>query len=352
MRDQARPFASRVLLVVGIAVAAIVLLALAAYAYNILLTIFAGLLLAIALGGLADWVASRTSLRRGMALALVVIVLLGVTVGGGWAIGATAATQVREMIDTLPKAVEHFKSTLGENPVGRFLLERIPADTASGQAGKTPWWALALTLDVVTGVALVAFIALFVAAQPDLYARGVVRLFPQNRRRRVRQVLGELDTQMQRWLLGKLVTMVVIALVTWAGLALIGVKLALALGILAGLLNFIPYLGPLVAFVPAILLALMEGFGTVGAVAGLWVGVQTLEGYVLTPLVDQQAVDVPPALELAALAIAGVTMGTMGVVLGAPLTAVLFVLVQRFYVEDALGDDIDAPLDEPRVRAA
>jgi len=91
----------------------------------------------------------------------------------------------------------------------------------------------------------------------------------------------------------------------------------------------------------------------VGAVAGLWVGVQTLEGYVLTPLVDQQAVDVPPALELAALAVAGATMGTMGIVLGAPLTAVIFVLVQRLYVEDALGDDIDEPMEEPpRVRAA
>jgi predicted PurR-regulated permease PerM len=354
MRADTRSFATRVLLVAGVAMAALAILAALWYAVNILLTVFAGLLLAVALGGLAEWAASRTGLRRGVALAIVVVTLLGVMAGGAWAIGATAAEQSRELIATLPKAVEHLKATLGENAVGRFLLERIPdASAGSEQAAKrSPWWALTLTLDVITGIALMAFIALFVAADPDVYARGVVRLLPQGRRRRARQVLAELDERMRRWLLGKLVTMIIIAVVTWAGLALIGVKLALALGILAGLLNFIPYIGPLIAFVPAMLLALMQGVGTVGAVAGLWVGVQTLEGYVLTPLVDQQAVDVPPALELAALAVAGTTMGTMGVVLGAPLTAVIFVLVQRLYVEDALGDDIDAPVDEPRTRAA
>jgi predicted PurR-regulated permease PerM len=165
-------------------------------------------------------------------------------------------------------------------------------------------------------------------------------------------VLAELDTRLRRWLLGKLVAMVVIGLVTAGGLALIGVPLALAFGVLAGLLNFIPYVGPIVAFVPAVLLALMQGLGTVGAVAGLWIGVQTLEGYVLTPLIDQEAVDVPPALQISALAVAGTLMGPLGIVLGAPLTAVAFVLVQRLYVEDALGDDLDAPVEGPRARAA
>jgi predicted PurR-regulated permease PerM len=354
MRAETRSFASRVLLVAGVALAALAALAVLWFAANILLTVFAGLLLAVALGGLAEWVASRTGLRRGVTLAIVVVALLGVMAGGVWAIGATAAEQSRELIAMLPKAVEHLKATLGENAVGRFLLERIPdASAGSEQAAKrSPWWALSLTLDVITGVALMAFIALFVAADPEVYARGVVRLLPQGRRRRAREVLAELEARMRRWLLGKLVTMVVIAGVTWAGLALIGLPLALALGIVAGLLNFIPYIGPLVAFVPAMLLALMQGVGTVGAVAGLWVGVQTLEGYVLTPLIDQKAVEVPPALELAALAVAGATMGTMGIVLGAPLTAVIFVLVQRLYVEDALGDDIDAPMDDRPARAA
>ncbi|HUF93047.1 MAG TPA: AI-2E family transporter [Candidatus Limnocylindria bacterium] len=354
MQADMRPFASRVLLVAGVALAALALLAFVWYAGNILLTIFAGLLLAVGLGGLADWTVSRTGLRRGVALAIVVVVVLGVIVAGGAVIGATATAQVRELLATLPEAIENFKATLDRTAVGRFVLERIPDNTASGDtAPRTPWWALALTLDVVTGLVLTGFIALFVAADPQLYARGVVRLLPQSRRRRVRQVLGELDTRMRRWLLGKLVTMVITAAVTWAGLALIGVPLALALGILAGLFNFIPYVGPLIAFVPAMLLALMQGgLGTVGAVAGLWVGVQTLEGYILTPLIDQEAVDIPPALQLSALAVAGTAMGTMGIVLGAPLTAVIFVLVQRLYVEDALGDDIDEPMDEPRVRAA
>jgi predicted PurR-regulated permease PerM len=213
MRTETRSFASRVLLVAGVAMAALAALAVLWFAANILLTVFAGLLLAVALGGLAEWVASRTGLRRGFALAIVVVALLGVMAGGVWAIGATAAEQSRELIAMLPKAVEHLKATLGENAVGRFLLERIPdASAGSEQAAKrSPWWALSLTLDVITGVALMAFIALFVAADPEVYARGVVRLLPQSRRRRAREVLAELDARMRRWLLGKLVTMIVIA---------------------------------------------------------------------------------------------------------------------------------------------
>jgi predicted PurR-regulated permease PerM len=352
MRAETRSFATRVLLVAGVALIAVALFVLLWYAGNILLTVFAGVLLSVGLRGLAGWLTDRTGLPAGVSLAIVIVVLLGLLGAGGWALGDSVAAQVSQLMETLPGAVDNFRRTLGQSAVGRFVLERVSAGAASEQAARQAPWALGLTLDVITGLALAAFVALFVAAQAGTYAQGVLRLLPPNRRRRGRQVLNELDTRMRRWLLGKLVAMVIIAVVTSAGLALIGVPLALAFGVLAGLLNFVPYVGPVVAFVPAVLLALMQGVGTAGAVAGLWIGVQALEGYVLTPLIDQEAVDVPPALQLSALAVAGALMGPLGIVLGAPLTAVVFVLVQRLYVEDALGDDLDAPAERPHARAA
>jgi predicted PurR-regulated permease PerM len=352
MRQETRSFATRVLLVAGVALGVVATLVLLRYAGSILLTVFAGVLLSVGLRGLTGWLVSRTRLPRGVSLAVVVLALLGAAVAGGWALGDSVAAQVSQLTETLPGAVDNFRRTLGESAVGRFVLERFSAGAASEQAARQAPWALGLTLDVITGLALTAFVALFVAARPETYARGVLRLLPPPRRRRGRQVLAELDARMRRWLLGKLVTMAVTAIVTAAGLALIGVPLALAFGVLAGLLNFVPYVGPLVAFVPAALLALMQGPGTAGAVAALWAGVQTLEGYVLTPLIDQESVDVPPALQLSALAVAGTLMGPLGIVLGAPLTAVAFVLVQRLYVEDALGDDLGAPAEGPRARAA
>jgi predicted PurR-regulated permease PerM len=352
MRPETRSFATRVLLVAGVALAVLTVVVLLRYAAGILLTVFAGVLLSVALRGLAEWLTARTGLRRGVSLALVVFVLLAALGGGAWALGDSVAAQASELMDTLPGAIESFKRTLGESAAGRFVLDRLSTGAGSEQGAQPAPWALGLTLDVITGLVLMAAVALFVAAQPDVYARGMLRLLPPARRRRGRQVLAELDIRMRRWLLGKLVTMVIVAVVTSSGLALIGVPLPLAFGVLAGLLNFVPYVGPVVAFVPAALLALTQGMGTAGAVAALWVGVQTLEGYVLTPLIDQESVDVPPALQLSALAVAGALLGTLGVVLGAPLTAVLFVLVQRLYVEDVLGDDLESPADRSRARAA
>jgi predicted PurR-regulated permease PerM len=351
MRPETRSFVTRVLVVAGVALGGLAVVVLFRYASGILLAIFAGALLSIGLRGLAEPLAAWTGLRRGVSLTLVVIALGAALGAGAWVLGDRVAAQASELMGTLPGAIEGFKRTLGESAAGRFVLDRLSAGGAPAQAVQQAPWALGLTLDVITGLVLMAAVALFVAAQPDLYARGLLRLLPPARRRRGRQVLTELDVRLRRWLLGKLVTMVVIAVVTSAGLALIGAPLPLVFGVLAGLLNFIPYVGPVVAFLPAALLALTQGVQTAGAVAGLWIGVQILEGYVLTPLIDQEAVDVPPALQLAALAVAGAVLGTPGVVLGAPLTAVLFVLVQRLYVEDALGDDLETPA-EGRARAA
>jgi predicted PurR-regulated permease PerM len=359
MARDTRAFAQRALIAVAVALLGLLTVGLLWYAGRVFLVVFAGLLVAVGLAGLADWVAVRTGLRRGVALALVVLGIAGVMALGAWTLADDVAEQTAILIDTLPRALDNVRETLAGTPAGRFVLERLPgAEEASQEvvdkAPQVVGVTVGTTLGLLTNLILLIFIAIYVAADPSLYARGVTALVPRPRRPRIAHLLATVDGMLRRWLLGTLVGMIIIGVVTWAGLALLGVPLALALGVLAGLLNFVPYVGPLVSMVPAVLLTLLDGgFGAVGSVILLYLGVQTLEGYVLTPMINRRAVDTPPALLLTSQVIAGVTLGGLGVVLAAPLLAVLTVVVKLLYVEDVLGDDVDVP-GEPSsaVRAA
>jgi predicted PurR-regulated permease PerM len=348
-----RLFAVRALIAVAVVLLGLLVLGVLWYAAQVFLVVFAGLLLAVGLAGLADWVSARTRVRRGVALGLVVLAIVGLIALGVWGLADNVAEQTAVLIDTLPRALDNLRDTLARTPAGRFVLERLPgAEDASQQvvenAPRVVGVTVGTTLGLLTNVILLAFIALYVAADPGLYARGVTALVPRAHRGRVAHLLATLGGMLRRWLLGTLVGMVIIGVVTWAGLAALGVPLALALGVLAGVLNFVPYVGPLVSMVPAALLTLLDGgFGAAGSVVLLYLGVQTLEGYVLTPMINRRAVDTPPALLLTSQVIAGVTLGALGVVLAAPLLAVLVVVVKLLYVEDVLGEDVDVPGEPP-----
>ena len=358
MTRQNRAFAIRAVIAVAIAMLGILALGLFWYAAQVLLVLFAGLLLAVGLAGLADGLAARTRLGRGAALGLVVVALVAMLGLGVWGLADQVAKETATLIDTLPRAIEHARETLTSSAAGRFLLDRLPRpDEASeqvvGQAPRVVGVTVGTTLGLLTNAVLLLFVAVYVAANPSLYARGIAALVPHGHRARIAHLLATLGGMLRRWLLGTLVGMVIIGTVSWAGLAMLGVPLALALGVLAGLLNFVPYVGPLVSMVPAALLALLDGgFGAAGSVILLYLGVQTLEGYILTPLINRRAVDTPPALLLTAQVIAGVTLGPLGVVLAAPLLAVTLVIVKLLYVEDVLGDDVEVPGEPPAARAA
>jgi predicted PurR-regulated permease PerM len=147
---------------------------------------------------------------------------------------------------------------------------------------------------------------------------------------------------MRRWLVGKVAGMLVIGGLTSAGLSLIGVPAALALGVVAGLLSFIPYLGPVLSLVPAALLALTQSPAMLAWVLALYVGIQTVESYVVTPLIQQEAVALPPGLIITAQVLLGVVVGWLGLLLATPLTACVVVLVDELYPGDALSPRRDA----------
>ena len=194
---------------------------------------------------------------------------------------------------------------------------------------------IADTLLVIVG-------GIYLAAQPDLYRIGMIKLVPERGRALAADALDASARALKLWLLGRLVSMTVVGLLTWLGLLVIGVPSALTLGLLAALLEFVPFVGPILSAVPAILLAFADSPEKAIWTALLFLAIQQFEGNVLEPLVQQRAVDLPPALLLFALVAGGLVFGVIGIILAAPLTVVLYVLVKRLYVQEAL--DTPTPL--------
>jgi predicted PurR-regulated permease PerM len=187
---------------------------------------------------------------------------------------------------------------------------------------------------------VVLFVGIFFAAAPGTYVSGLLHLFPKARREPTREILEKIGCTLRYWLVGQITAMVIVGLVTWAGLALLGVRLAVGLGVLAGLLEFIPTVGPILSGVPAVLIALLDSPQKALYVALLYMGIQFAENHLLTPLVQRRAVDLPPALTVLALLLLATLFGFLGLLFAVPVTAALFVLVQEAYVKRTLKDPL------------
>ena len=343
------PFVRRVLIVIALVGGAAVLALLIWRGHTALLVTFAGVLLAVLLRSLAQLLQRWRPMSDGAALAVVCVALLALGAGGGLLLAGPLQSQAAELFDALPRAVAQVRDQVARLPLGQRLLNQVAApdqiaNAAAPAAQRVVRWA-STTVSVLAYVVLVLFVGLFLAAEPALYRRGILRLFPVTMRPRLGAVMCEVGDSLQRWLVGRALLMVVITVVTWIGLVALGIPLALALAVLAGLLTFIPNFGPLISAVPAMLLALLQSPMHVVYVGLLYLGIQTIESYTLEPYVMRKADDLPPALVIAGQLFLGVTMGALGLILATPLIVMSYVLVQRLYVEDVLGDQMARPVE-------
>jgi predicted PurR-regulated permease PerM len=198
--------------------------------------------------------------------------------------------------------------------------------------------ALSSVAAVAGGAFIILFVGCYVAADPHLYVDGVVRLVPRAYRTRARALIQAVVRTLRWWLLAKVIEMVVVGGLVTAGLLILGIPLAGTLGGLAGVLTFIPNIGPIVSTVPPLLLALAISPERALAVALLVWGVHGIEGFFVTPIVEQRTVKLPPAVTIGVQLLLGAVSGGIGVALAAPLAAAGLVLVRGIYVEDVLGD--------------
>lgn len=340
-----REFAGRVAVVVGMVALAASLAAVIVLTYHFLLLVFAGLLLGVLLRGLARPLHHR--LRLPIKLAVAVVILL--IVGSGWTLGslirADVATQAGELARQLPALLQELRNEVRQSEFGRNVLDSLPEmDDVVPEDGTAAMRRIggvfSTTFGALTSAFLILAVGLFLALEPGIYIRGLLRLTPPGRRAQAQLVLEEIRVTLFHWLMARTVGMLVIGVASWLGLTLLGVPLAYAHGLLAAVLTFIPNIGAVLSVIPPVLLALPQGFGAAVAVVVLYAAIQLVETYVLTPTIERIAVQLPPALILGSQVVLGVLGGIAGLALAAPLTAVVLVLVRRLYVEDVLGDDL------------
>jgi predicted PurR-regulated permease PerM len=222
------------------------------------------------------------------------------------------------------------------------------SDSLSGQLGAISSYLfsfLSSTLAVLTGLFLILVLSIYIGANPGLYKRGMLHLIPRESRPRASQVLSAVGMTLQRWLGAQLIAMAVIAVVTTIGLWALGVKGALALGLIAGLLEFIPMVGPLLSAVPAVAMGFLDSPQKALFVALLYTGIQLMENHILIPIVMKEGVDLPPVLTILGIAVMSIVFGFLGMLVAVPILAAILVAVKLLYVEDVMGDDVKTVLD-------
>ncbi|WP_306754874.1 AI-2E family transporter [Paracoccus actinidiae] len=332
---------------IAMAMALVLLLAAMWQWSNVLLMGFGAILIAIALRAGAAVMHRRAGigLKPGVLLCAfaAVLVIAGIVAGAGPSI----SDQFGQLIGSLPAALDQVNAWLSDSSLGQFLERRLESAEAGG--GTTPGGSLPSLFGYVTGtlttvlggvanLVLLVTVAIFLALDAPMYRGGALRLVPLSYRERAGQIADELARALARWMGGQALDMVLVALVTGLGLWLLGVPLALVLGLIAGLTNIIPVVGPFLSGIPAVLFALTQGFDLAVYVALLFVVVQQVEGNLLMPLIQRYAADLPPALTVLAILAFGGLFGFAGIVLATPLLLVTIILVKRIYVEDVLGD--------------
>jgi len=342
---------------------------------SIFVAVFLGLLFGSFLSPAVTWL-HRFHVPRGLGAAVLVGAFFAVLMGVASLLAPVLQQQALELQQKLPEAMDRIDRELlsrhiltnalegGQPPPAAVrvtpartaaqravqvqaatdaaILRRSPLRVIFGQqlGSVAPYLfpVFSTTIAAVTGVILVVFLTIFFAADPETYSQGVLHLVPRDHRAHMTGVLSTMGRSLRAWLVARSIAMLTIGVVVTIMMAVLGVRASVALGVIAGLLEFVPVFGPIIGAIPAIALGFVDSPQKALAVLITFIVIQQLEGNLLIPLLLQRAVEVPPALSLVGIAAMGMVFGVLGVVIAEPLVAVALVAVKMLYVEPVIGD--------------
>ena len=340
------PDRRRSILATGLALLAIcVALFLVWQTASSLLVVFAGVLFAAFLDAAARALAPVLPLNRTWRLTLVLL-LLSALMGLGLVWGAGKLPEQTRLLvkvmDSQLDVLQQHLTTYGVDLLGpewgRDFAQWLFSD--QGRFLSHARVVLGGASTVLTGALVIMFLGILFAFDPASYRDSLAMLVRPSYRARMRAVMDEMGSILRFWFVGQLIRISLMTMCVWGVLYLIGLPGPFVLGLQAGLSNFIPYLGPIVAAVPIALVAMPLGASLLIWAVVIYTIIQSIEGYVIGPLIQRQAVSTPPAWTLVAIVLLGALFGVMGIALAMPLVAVGRIAVIRFYVEDYLGDDL------------
>jgi len=306
---------------------------------DILLLLFGAILFAVMLHALAAPLMRVLPLGRRLALAIGGTGLLVVLVGAGLYFGPELVGEMRGVAASLPGAANRVAGYLGLGTVADLIRDGTAASALGGLATRVIAWSTTIA-GALGSLLLIVFGGIYLALDPHLYRDGLVKLVPPAVQPNVRATLDDAGEALKRWLRGQVLAMLLVGVFTGIGLWLAGVPSAFALGVIAGLAEFVPIIGPILAAIPALLIASNQDLQTVLLALAVLVVVQQVESNLITPVIADRMISIAPAVALFAVVAMGVLFGPLGLLLGFPLAIVLDIAVRRLYVKDMLGEHV------------
>jgi predicted PurR-regulated permease PerM len=340
-------FVRKVLIVFALAALAALIWTLS----DLLLLVFTAVIVAVVLRAVGAQIQRVLPVGDSFAVMLALIAILAVLILVFFLFGATLAAQTSELIGRLPAAWAGIKNLLSGYGWGDDLLKQIESlgDYAGQFAAQVPLVALGIA-GVIANVGLAIVGGVMLAMEPRAYRDGTLLLVPRAARPGATRAVDATGHALKGWLAAQLISMIVIGTLTGIGLWIAGVPSALGLGLFAGLAQFVPVIGPIVSAIPGLMISATTDWNTFGWAALVYVGVQQIEGNLVTPYVQKHIAGIPMALALFSIVAFGALFGPLGVVLATPLTLVALVLVKSLYLRDMLGEKVHLP-GEPAVPA-
>ena len=336
-------FIRRVLIFVGIAALAAALYKLS----DVLLLIFGAILVAVVVRALARPIRAGTSVSERLALLASGFGIAALLIGIGYLFGAQISDQLSSLTASLPQAAQRLSQTVP----GQSISAMVKGSSIGDLLMNALSWGTTI-FGAVAALVVVIVAGLYIAVSPEVYRDGFVMLFPKSRQVEIADTIDAAGEALRLWLRAQLLAMIIVGILIATGLALVGVPSALALGLIAGVAEFVPIVGPVIGAIPALLLASTQDWHTIVWTLAVFVVVQQIESNLIMPLVAGRAVAVPPAVGLFAVVAIGVLFGPLGLVLGYPLAIVIDVAVRRLYVREALGEDVVVTGEHPDDRTA
>ena len=355
---------------------------------SVVLLTFLGVLFGVALTAGVDRLEQRR-IPRGVGAVLIMLVFIGALAGIGAATAPSITGQLRELKTQLPEAIGKIQRWVRDRQEGvSQVLEQVngeqpdaggaePEQPPKPEDGEAPAQAgqkeaageqqpglgqgladqvggvarhlfgfFSSTVAVLGGIVLILFVAIFVAIDSRTYLEGLMHLFPHEARPRAREVLSATGMMLRRWLFTQFISMLAVGVLTAVVLLSLGVKAAIALGIIAGVLEFIPIAGPILAAVPAIAMGFLDGPEKALYVTLAYIVIQQVEANLLYPLLMKKGLELPPVLTIFTQGVMSLVFGFVGLLVAVPMLAAVIVPIKMLYVRDVVGDEVKLPGEE------
>jgi predicted PurR-regulated permease PerM len=337
-------YSKKSLTFISLAVLVIVIVFVFKETVQILLLVFAAVLLAVFLRGLAGLVKKVVNVKQNLALIIAIAGLILLSTILVFLLAPVVSSGFADLEKEIPTVVLSLKERIYEYSWGEDLvieIEKAAKKYAQDEEFRTQIFGVFSSIvSVLTGILVVLVIGLYAAFSPSEYSSGFVKLFPKEKRKRINEILGKLENALLWWMVGQFSAMAVVGILITIGLLFLNVPLAIPLGFLAAALAFIPNLGPILSAIPAVAMGFIDSPQKSLYVILLYISVQTVESYLITPQIQKKAVSISPALLLTVQLMIGALLGIFGLILATPLMVVIIVILQTLYVQDVLKDDV------------